>query len=1087
MAYLDQTKKNKIQRNLTTLDYMQGTGMISESKRKLSDEVFLFISSGGTGHKTLKTLRQRLERCVDADELQRKVRFLAIDAAWAEIDQLVNEDGFTESEVVRLPWEGAHESISPANLASSPMKTWVDPELYRQTGGEAGTRAANSGFDNTGAGAWRQPGRVRLCQPNTINTLQNAITTAAKALFTNNTSALSVFFLAGIAGGTGSGTIVDLPFITRHIIRELNSTRYTNSKFSAYLLLPDACGSAMGDDAVKGNRNAVAALKEIDYYMGMRQRDEVFEMNYGTAMSVRIPENIFDFCTLVGGVAAGGRFFADPAETARTVTANSILNLIAVPENKQLGGKDIFLVDSFLSNFEAQAADRVRAHSSVQWPRSRNYSYSIIGYSSCTIPRDLMTVYVAKKVFDRMWAVFQENSGATVKAAESFLEKAHLEPDDARNARSDSELLAAFNAEADRRMRKYGPYYMINLMKRLNELFITLANECRSKDGKLLAGKNWGLAARRYGALANLAAEQNDRLYEVYTFVIEELKRLIDSNAKLLTDTEEHQSLFGKSFSWSPVDLTPGHAANNAIARYLDNLFDEEDIYRKAGAFVDSLVDKKDEWTQLDPPNGGSVGAFDSARVIRDFMRAQFRDIVDGTMELFLVKLYSGDEKAVLPTLPENQDPQGWAPLHTAANTLVQWLSDNSEAMCPTATGFLLADCYRNVYITLPDGCKKLKTCVEQAAAGLPNENITADNIYESSSQDEIVMYRLYSGVPAWALTWLAQAEPHYEQSPNACGLHMEHGANGHDWSRYPDPGLYTCPRRSELAAKAAALMTRAEDLGLLVRTNPDAVGVPPEYDVLYLAGKATAEELFAVLAAEPGKSLDPAAVPAALKTAGKLSAKKLFYANQVLTAAPTVAADFDMEAFSRQLICEALPRQQALWDWLDTTIPVMDELYALVAAHNGTASLAAQAQARRGTFIDAWLWGLVTYNRLRKTWYTQDGPEKPLGAALDGKLRQECSEYFGAQQFFALGADRYDELADALRDAKEQADDARLEQIEARAAAYKAEMKTKVDLKRSDEVSFPMASIGFEEEARSRGEDPDAIRDFYAWLVKQL
>ena len=133
---------------------------------------------------------------------------------------------------------------------------------------------------------------------------------------------------AQLSHGSSGGTIVDVPFLTRQIIRNISVDRYKNTGVSAYLVLPSACGSEA--DPVrkqKGDRNAYAALKEIDSFMGLQNRGEASRQQYGT-FDVEISENIFDFCTLVEGVADGrgvdfdlgkGTACADFGATARAM------------------------------------------------------------------------------------------------------------------------------------------------------------------------------------------------------------------------------------------------------------------------------------------------------------------------------------------------------------------------------------------------------------------------------------------------------------------------------------------------------------------------------------------------------------------------------------------------------------------------------------------------------------------------------------------------------------------------------------------------------------------------------------------------
>lgn len=1104
---MNEAQKRKVEANLKTLDYLDGTGVISTHKRKLVNEVFLFISSGGNGHKTLCTLRDQLRWKVDPLELAEKTAFLAVDAAHKELDELENERGFDSTEVLRLPYEGAHESINPAKI-SPQMKAWVDPRLYDETGGMAITAPAQSGFDETGAGAWRQPGRVRLCQPNTIAALTNGLTAAINRLLVGKPASvrLNVFFLGGLAGGTGSGTMVDLPFLTRQIIFNISEDRYRHTGVSAYLMLPSACGNE--PDPVrkkKGNRNAYATLKEIDYFMGLQSRGEVFRHQYGT-FDVEIKENIFDFCTLVEGIANGGVIFGDPADTARKVVANSILNLISTTEAK--AGSKPFLVDSFLSNRTALSGEAVGRQSHQVFPRDANYCYNVIGYSSCVVPIDLMTVYVANKVFDKVWDNFSKCRDATSEAAEKFLLDARLSPHDVKAALGNKrELRKRFEDSAEKELQAKGPYYMINLMDQLHGVLYDtgkFVNYAASRVKGFFGGTNqdWADTERWYRQLdEKMILPMGSGLYNVYTFVIRELQKLLKKNAGLLTDSKEHEALFGRSFSWSPIDLTGGEHATKVVMRYLDDLIPDTEVSRKAKKFVSLLCSKKDEWTQLDPPQGKSQAAFDAAKIIRDFIQEEFGQVVNSTMENFLVKLYSGDKDAVVPQLPPAQDPDGHKPLVTAAETLVNQLSMNASPLLQTRTGFSLDSCGCNKYLTVPYGCKWLDQHIEKYATS--HGVVDPGSVYRSSAREEIVLYRLYICVPAWALSCVEQAEKDYESNPHEVGLHMEYGENGRDWSRFPNLVNQTLfhgdipewdLREAGLAKEAADDLKKAAGLGLVVRTNPGATGATAEY-ALYLpnpdvsaAGllaaaelddstSCTMEELCGILAGRKIKDAKGLLKPA-------MRREDLKYVNQVMTTTDNPApADL-----GERLAESGLRRKMSVWTELKADFPAAEELKQLLEAHNTAAAIQAKSGKRKQTFVDCLAGGLIEYNKLRGRWNIEVGDEKPLGGKLTSRLERDCKEYYAAQAFYALGDDDYERFIDALRDQEDNATDAQLEAIQARRAELKAYLKELRALKReSDEldITYPMASRDFEDEAGS--ELAEKIRSFYDWLIKQM
>lgn len=1099
---LTPAEMNQIKTNLNRLDYLKGTGVIATHKRKLANDVYLFISSGGNGHKALCTLRDQLRWKVDPQELADKVSFLAIDAAWKEIDDLVHLHGFSENEVLRLPYEDAHESINPATM-SPQMRQWVDPGLYEATGNQGQTAAALSGFDETGAGAWRQPGRVRLSQQNSVSKLTALLSSCVTHLLAGRATGtrLKVFFLAGLAGGTGSGTIIDLAFMTRQILHDRFRAIYERSQIVAYLMLPSACGNAA--DAVaeaKGNRNCYAALKEIDYYMGLQGRGESFQQDYG-GFQVNISENIFHFCTLVEGVADGGVIFGSPAETARKVVANSILNLICATEEKQ-GNDDPFLVDSFLSN-KANITNAIARQAPRLFPRSSNYCYNVIGYASCVIPIDLMTVYVANKVFQRVWDLFAQAGTATPEAAEDFLADAQLLPKDVRDAANYTAVRERFEKQADIVFRKKGPYYMVNLLNEIRDVLHApgkFANYASSKvSGILGRNEKWATAESRYQKLEDdVVGPMNSQLYEVYTRVIDELKTLLANNAKLLTDTREHRNMFGRSFNWSPIDLTPGDRASTAVITYLDGLLSPAEIQQKAKNFVDMLCDNKAAWTQLVAPKGSAHASFDAAAQIRDFIQKEFSSMVNSTMESYLVKLYSNDPTAEVPNVPEDQNPAGHLPLREAAAAIVQYLDSNAGAMVQTRKGFLLDSCTNQRYIVLPEGCRYLQDHVRDYA--VYNHIVGGpDQIYKSSSQEEIVLYRLYIGVPAWAIEWTQRAEQDYElnDGPSSVGLHLEHGANGHDWARYPDlvdrtlfqgqfDGYNWALREVQIEKEAADDLEHATELGLVKQPAADNGAADPAYVLRLPNITFTAKDLLNAAQLDPKTEytpdqlfdllLDQKLTNALGYPESAIKQVNLKYGGQVMTTTDYPAP----KDFGWNLAKMGLRRRMDDWTALKAAFPLVEELLHLLDAHNKDARLRVRAAQRRNVFKDCLIMGLLKYSALRNCWYQELGDEKPLDEPLRIRWQQECKEYFAALAFYTLDDSVYQDYEIAVNATA--TDEELKERAEHSKALRKSYMTLRNQRSATDDIRYPMASAAFEEEV---GEElAQRVRSFYDWLI---
>ena len=57
----EQARKARVEANLKRLDYAEGNGLLNCEKKTLLDkEIYLFISSGGTGHRALRSIKETI-------------------------------------------------------------------------------------------------------------------------------------------------------------------------------------------------------------------------------------------------------------------------------------------------------------------------------------------------------------------------------------------------------------------------------------------------------------------------------------------------------------------------------------------------------------------------------------------------------------------------------------------------------------------------------------------------------------------------------------------------------------------------------------------------------------------------------------------------------------------------------------------------------------------------------------------------------------------------------------------------------------------------------------------------------------------
>ncbi len=105
----------------------------------------------------------------------------------------------------------------------------------------------------------------------------------------------NVYLVTSIAGGTGSGMLMDVAFLVKDVFQEGNVT------ISSFLVFPDHFGSVTNE---RMKANSYALLKELNYYQyGVSHF--AAEWNRGTSLKVPIPP--FDYCYVFDNHNASGQ------------------------------------------------------------------------------------------------------------------------------------------------------------------------------------------------------------------------------------------------------------------------------------------------------------------------------------------------------------------------------------------------------------------------------------------------------------------------------------------------------------------------------------------------------------------------------------------------------------------------------------------------------------------------------------------------------------------------------------------------------------------------------------------------------------
>lgn len=105
----------------------------------------------------------------------------------------------------------------------------------------------------------------------------------------------NVYLITSIAGGTGSGLLMDTAFMIKDLFQEGNVT------LSSFLVFPDHFGTVTNE---KMKANAYALLKELNYYkFGV----PYFESEWSLGVTARVPIPPFDYCYVFDNQNAAGQ------------------------------------------------------------------------------------------------------------------------------------------------------------------------------------------------------------------------------------------------------------------------------------------------------------------------------------------------------------------------------------------------------------------------------------------------------------------------------------------------------------------------------------------------------------------------------------------------------------------------------------------------------------------------------------------------------------------------------------------------------------------------------------------------------------
>lgn len=381
----------------------RGGGIVSDTSKADQSEngATIVIGLGGTGVDCLKNFKRQVYNRIKPDNHDsmessipeyKHIKFLAIDTAADSIksdDEDVSDsyDAIEKSEFLKISVNdivaalGAHSMLNRDKNMS-----W----LAHEAEGDKPPIMIKDMKD--GAGGIRQAGRFAIIYRSTeiVNRLNALIQQATSDHHTK----LSIHIFAGIGGGTGSGSFLDVCYITKMLLAQ--NALLGSTTVCGYFFMPDVNLSvpAISSDKLLAEqiaRNGYASLKELDYCMNLEANGGKWEQYYdNNRYSTQLAP--VDLCHLVSSKTIEGGHSENSYQYALNVVSDYVLEFTA-----DQGGK--FGMDQHRANVAGQM-------SMIKGETGANYTYGVIGASCAAVPYREINTYLATRLFSQFKSIY---------------------------------------------------------------------------------------------------------------------------------------------------------------------------------------------------------------------------------------------------------------------------------------------------------------------------------------------------------------------------------------------------------------------------------------------------------------------------------------------------------------------------------------------------------------------------------------------------------------------------------------------------------------------------------------------------------
>ncbi len=363
------------------LSLSAGGGIISTAQQAAqSGTANILIGLGGTGISCLRSIKRAVYERLQPDDLKvdppeyKHIKFWAIDSDTNDLGRPEEVDSIPETEFFKISSNDIESAIrNELVMAAKPELSWMRNQEI-----DVPALAA-------GAGGKRQIGRYLIMDRSFsfISELVSKINSAKAGL---GATSVGVHIFAGLSGGTGSGTFLDICYMAQKAMSLAGATG--NDKIYGYFFLPDVNLCKVTDPATRAYipRNGYAALKELDYCMQLEKNGGAFEQLYGNGTKISWHRPPVDLCHLVSATNTVGAVQQNGYEYAMNVVTDYVMEFLA----KSNG----FTISSHLSNVSAKVATVQKTHGACN-------QYFVIGAANAQVPLKEINTFLASALFHR--------------------------------------------------------------------------------------------------------------------------------------------------------------------------------------------------------------------------------------------------------------------------------------------------------------------------------------------------------------------------------------------------------------------------------------------------------------------------------------------------------------------------------------------------------------------------------------------------------------------------------------------------------------------------------------------------------------